>query len=251
MRIKNDVGLLARRDRADLLIESAGPRAVDRGKFQNIAMRQRRSERRIRCFGESEDALLDERRAHLREHLTRHARHDVNAERRPDASRNEPARRRHAMSHQHFDEWRYGRRSAGFGNKVQLLVGGVRAVNVRRIRSHQPEFIKREHMMHVNTGQPHPDVHADANAEIARQQPIVPRDVGRRVAGSARRKRERQELVVGLKVLLSDASNVFGMLQRAISPPLVAYRERRARTRRECRPPSARRPPRLRAPACC
>jgi hypothetical protein len=46
------------------------------------------------------------------------------------------------MSHQHFDERRYGGRSSGLRNKVEFLVGGVggnecRSCQVPSIRVHE------------------------------------------------------------------------------------------------------------------
>ena len=76
-------------------------------------------------------------------------------------------------------------------------------------------------MLYVDSRQSHPDVHADANAEITRKQPIVPGHVGCRVA--RRREGEGQELIIGLKVLFADASNVAVMFQGAVRPPMAAH----------------------------
>ena len=73
----------------------------------------------------------------------------------------------------------------------------------------------------MDSRQSHPDVHADANAEITRKQPIVPGHVGCRVA--RRREGEGQELIIGLKVLFADASNVAVMFQGAVRPPMAAH----------------------------
>ena len=75
--------------------------------------------------------------------------------------------------------------------------------------------------LHVHAGQPHADVDADADAEVARELPVVPGDVGRRVARRARRERERQQLIVGVEVVLAHAPDVFGVLVRAVRPPLA------------------------------
>ena len=61
--------------------------------------------------------------------------------------------------------------------------------------------------------------------EIAGELPVVLRDVRRRVAGRARGHRERQQLIVRLKVLFADAPDVFGMFARAVRPPLAADRD--------------------------
>ena len=64
------------------------------------------------------------------------------------------------------------------------------------------------HVVHVDVREPHADVHADADAEVARELPVVLRDLEVRVAGRARRERERQQLIVGREVGVADAADV-------------------------------------------
>ncbi len=69
-----------------------------------------------------------------------------------------------------------------------------------------------------------PDVHADADPEVARELPVVLRDLEVRVARRPGRERERQQLVVGGEVRLPDAPDVLRVVQLAERPPLAARR---------------------------
>ena len=187
-------------------------------------MRQRRGERDIRCVGKREAAFLHESGPHLREHLSRHAGDDVDAQRWPHAPCDEPAGGGHAVAHQHLDKRRHRRRPACFRDEIEFLISGIGAVDVRRVGSHQAELVERQHVVHVDTGEPHPHVDADADAQVARQLPIVRGHFGRGVARSPGRHGERQQLIVRLKVLFADAPDVLGMLARAVGPPVSADR---------------------------
>ena len=68
-------------------------------------------------------------------------------------------------------------RTRRFGDEIELLVGRVGAVDVCRIGPHQSEFVQVLHVSDVDAGQAHPDVDADSNAEIAREHPVVLRDL--------------------------------------------------------------------------
>ena len=79
-------------------------------------------------------------------------------------------------------------------------------------------------VVHVNRRQPHADMHADPDSEVARQLPVVRGYLEVRVARSSSCQRERHELVVGREVGLSDASDVLGVVEVAERPPLPARR---------------------------
>ena len=168
---------------------------------------------------------MDERRAHLREHLARHAGDDVDAERRPHAALEQAAGRRQAVPHQQLDERRDRDGAAGLGDQVELLVGRVRAVDVGRVRPHDPGLVHAEDVVDVDARQAHADVDGDPDAELARQRPVVLRGLGRDVPERARGHRERQQLVVGGEVLLADAADVVGMAPVAVRPPAVVARD--------------------------
>ena len=184
---QHDVGLLAGRERPDLVLESARARPVDGRELEHVPVRERRRERHVRRVRERADPLGDERRPHLREHLAGNARDDVDAERRAHAAVEQPAGRRRAVAHQHLDVRRDRRRPTALGDQVELLVGRVGAVDVRRVGTEQPEVV---HVLHVRARgcrEPHADVHADADPEVARELPVVLRDLEVRVARRARR----------------------------------------------------------------
>jgi hypothetical protein len=63
-------------------------------------------------------------------------------------------------------------------------------------------------VVHVDAGQTHPDVHADADAQIPGERPVVRGDFGSHIAWRACREGERQQLIVGLEILLADAPDV-------------------------------------------
>ncbi len=79
---QDDVRLLARRERADPVLEHDRARSVDRRELEHVPVRELRRECDVRRVGELEDPVVGERRPHLGEHLARHARDHVDAERR-------------------------------------------------------------------------------------------------------------------------------------------------------------------------
>ena len=153
-----------------------------------------------------------------------HARDDVDAERRADAAGEQLAGRRRPMAHQHLDVGRDRRLAARLRDPVELLVGQVGHVDVADVRAHQPEVVHVLHGLVVQVVEPHPDVHADQDPELTRERPVVLRHVEVRVAGLARRHREREQAVVGGEVRLADAADVLRVLELAERPPLAAGR---------------------------
>ena len=212
------------RERPDLVLERAGPRAVDRGELEHVAVREPRRERLVRRVRELEDAAVDERRPHLREHLAGDARDDVDAERRADAAGEQLARRGRPVAHQHLDVGRDRCLAARLRDEVHLVVGQVGHVDVTDVLAHQPEVVHVLDGLVVQVVEPHPDVDADQDVELARERPVVLRDVGVDVAGLPRGHGEREEAVVRREVRLADPPDVLGMVQLAQHPPLAARR---------------------------
>ena len=206
------------------VVEAAGARPVDRRELEHVPVRQGRGERLVRRLGEAADPLLDERSPHLREHLAGHARDDVDAEGRADAAGEQLAGRGRPVAHQHLDVRSDRRLAAGLRDPVELLVGQVGHVDVADVRAHQLEVVHVLHGVVVQVVEPHADVHADRDPELARERPVVLRDVEVRVAGLARRHREREQAVVGGEVGVADAADVLGVLELAERPPLAAGR---------------------------
>ena len=184
---QDDVGLLARRERADLVLEHDRPGAVDGRELEHVRVRELRRERDVRRVGELEDPVVGERRPHLREHLAGNARDDVDAQRGANAAGEHLPDRRRPVAHQHLDVRRDRRLAAGLGDPVELLVGEVGHVDVADVRPHQPEVVHVLHGLVVEGVEPHADVHADEDPELARERPVVLRDVEVHVAGLARR----------------------------------------------------------------
>src|SRR5512132_130510 len=77
---EDDVRLLPRSERPDLVLERASPGTVDRRELEDGRVRQRWRAGLLRRLGVGEDPVVDERRAHLGEHLSGDAGDDVDAE---------------------------------------------------------------------------------------------------------------------------------------------------------------------------
>ena len=72
------------------------------------------------------------------------------------------------------------------------------------------------------------DMHADADADLAGEFPIVLGDVERRELGAARRERQRQQLIGRGEILRGDTFHVVRMLEAAVVPPRRHVQVRRA-----------------------
>jgi hypothetical protein len=124
------------------------------------------------------------------------------------------------VTHQHLDVGRDRCLAAGLRDEVHLVVGQVGHVDVTDVLAHQPEVVHVLDGLVVQLVEPHPDVDADQDVELARERPVVLRDVGVHVAGLPRGHGEREEAVVRREVRLADPPDVLGMVQLAQHPPL-------------------------------
>ena len=221
---QNEVGLLPGRDRTDPVVERTRTRAVDGRELEHVAVRERRLVRLVRRGRELEDPGVHQRGAHLREHVARHARYDVDAERRPHAVREQLADRRYPVPHQHLDVRRDRHAAAGLGDQPQLFVCRVGTVDVGRVIPHQAEVVQVLDMVRVDVREAKPDVDADAGPDAAREFPVVPRHLEIRVAGRSGGEGECQQLIVRREVRLSDAPDVLRMPAVAEGPPLRTRR---------------------------
>ena len=86
-------------------------------------------------------------------------------------------------------------------------------VDVADVGPHQPEVVHVLHGCVVQGVEAHADVDADEDPELARERPVVLRDVGVHVAGLARGHRERDQAVVGREVRVADAADVLGVVR--------------------------------------
>ena len=218
---QNHVRLLPRRQRAHLRVEAARARALDRREPQHVTVRQRGCERLVGGVRERLDPLEDERRAHLREHLARDARDDVDGERGAHAALEQPARRRAAVAHEQLDVGGDRGAPAGLRDQVELLVRRVCAVDVGRVRAHDPRLVQTEDVVHVDVRQAHANMDGDPDPELAREAPVVLRRLRGDVADRAGGHGERQQLIVGREVALADPPDVVGMRPVAVRPPAV------------------------------
>ena len=165
----DDVGLLAGRQRADLLVEAVGARAFDGGEFQHLAHREER--RQVLVAGEPlrPDLVLLQRehRPHLGEEVARHRGLDIDAERRPDAQVDRLLYRRVAVAHQHLDIAGDRDRAAGVLDQLPLGVVERAAMDVGRVVL-QPALGVELLQQRVAAELADADMDGDARADVAR-----------------------------------------------------------------------------------
>ena len=208
---------------------------------------------RPRTRPRGEQPLGGEQEPHLREHVPGNGRDHVDAQARPQPVRERLPSRRRPVSHDHLDRGSDRDLPARVGDQLELLVREVVAVDVRGVRPEQPHLVQLRDHGEAPGVRTHPDVDADWGADVARELPVVLHHLGRAEARPAGAHRERDQLVIAREVLVADAADVLGRLERALVPPV---RERRVRRCRSSRRLGAGRPgergwPRPSARACC
>src|ERR1700720_4188155 len=107
---------------ADLVVEMGCFGARDGGHFDDLTAGHEWGQ--VLLAGErafvDEGALQGEGRAHDREHVSGHIALEIDAETRLDAVIERPLKRRHSMSHLHFDGRRDGNLAAGVGDHLPV-----------------------------------------------------------------------------------------------------------------------------------
>ena len=141
-RMPIEVGIFARRERADLVAEPDGLRRVARRELEHVAVADQR--RRIVLAAVlprlRQHALRGQRRAHLGEHVAREANLDVAAEARADAVIERVLDDRHAAAESELLLRGGGKRDlrAGVGDQPPALLRHVVAVDERQVGAEQP-----------------------------------------------------------------------------------------------------------------
>ena len=218
----HDVGLLARSQRPGPVGHSCHCGAVDRRETEDLASCQQVGRVDVirpgylvatRSFGAEE-------RPHLAEHVARAAGHDVVAETGPEAVGERLDRGRPTVGHLKLNLGRDRYPGAGVGGVLPLLVGEMVGVDVRRPGVEQIHVMELLDHLHLAAGPIEPDMHRDRQRQIARKLPVVPDDLRRAEARTARGHGHGHEALVRIEVLPADPARILGLDQRAVEPPI-------------------------------
>ena len=163
-----------------------------------------------------------ETRAHGAEHVATDGGHDVDAQAGPDAVGQQSPGGHVAVAHVHLQLGRDGRGAAGIGHEPEVVLVQRVAVDVGGVGAQQTARVELDEGL-VQAPQPITHVDRDAGTHLARQLPVVLRDVERGELGAARRHGEGDPAIqaVGrVEVLRPEPDHVPGLRDVAHRQPL-------------------------------
>src|SRR5690606_11673239 len=227
---EDEVSLLSRGERAYLVAEAVGARALDGGELENIAGREQLGN--VPHFGKQvvgvqQAALKRKTSAHLRKHVRRLVGLDVDAETGANAVVERTLYRRYAVPHLHLD--RNGERdlAAAVGDQLKLEVAERAGMDIRRVGA-EPDARSQLRQKSVGSGRSHADVCGDGHAHVTGH---VPLDLGRVDVGelwTCGGERQREQLIGAGEVFVGEPVNVAGVRIVEIFEPGWLFAEVRA-----------------------